>query len=173
MSDDILLYSGGVDSTLLLHEMRPRHTIWVGYGQHQSEIEREHALRHSPALQIVYARMHWVDGESYVPARNALLLSVAANRAVEAGAQRVLIGINADDAASYPDCSPEFVLSFNLMLCVQGITVRVEAPLIVTPKRDVMRRAAALFDLSSCWSCYGLGPKPCGLCVACRLRGAA
>jgi 7-cyano-7-deazaguanine synthase in queuosine biosynthesis len=42
---DLLLYSGGLDSTLLLYTLRPSHCLWIGYGQPDTELE--YAARHA------------------------------------------------------------------------------------------------------------------------------
>src|SRR5690606_24130032 len=52
---------------------------------------------------------------TYVPARNALFLSLALGWAEVLGARDIFIGVNAVDFSGYPDCRPEFVAAFERM----------------------------------------------------------
>ena len=45
---------------------------------------------------------------SYVPFRNAHLLSIATSWAEVIGANRIYIGAVAEDSSGYPDCRPEY-----------------------------------------------------------------
>src|SRR5437763_12247122 len=49
---------------------------------------------------------------SYVPFRNAHLLSIATSWAEVIGASRIYIGAVAEDSSGYPDCRPEFYEAF-------------------------------------------------------------
>src|SRR3954469_22023710 len=49
---------------------------------------------------------------TYVPARNAVLLSLALGYAEVVGAADLFIGVNAIDYSGYPDCRPEFIAEF-------------------------------------------------------------
>src|SRR5436853_7331391 len=49
---------------------------------------------------------------SYVPFRNAHLLSIATSWAEVINAQRLYIGAVAEDSSGYPDCRPEFYSAF-------------------------------------------------------------
>ncbi|UVO53988.1 7-cyano-7-deazaguanine synthase QueC [Sphingomonas sp. SUN039] len=116
---------------------------------------------------------------TYVPARNTIFLSVALGWAEAAGANDLVIGINALDYSGYPDCRPEFITAFEAMARtatkagVEGATLTVHAPLAAMSKADIARAAADLgLDAGATWSCYDPTPagKPCGICDSCRLR---
>ena len=49
---------------------------------------------------------------SYVPFRNANMLSIATSWAEVLGAERIYIGAVAEDSSGYPDCRPEFYAAF-------------------------------------------------------------
>ncbi|HVG38416.1 MAG TPA: 7-cyano-7-deazaguanine synthase, partial [Pyrinomonadaceae bacterium] len=49
---------------------------------------------------------------SYVPFRNAHLLSIAVSWAEVLQARRIYIGAVAEDSSGYPDCRPEFYAAF-------------------------------------------------------------
>ncbi len=121
---------------------------------------------------------------TYVPARNALLLSLALGLAEVIGAFDLFLGVNALDYSGYPDCRPAFLRAFEDLAGVAtkaGATgqgrFRVHAPLLEMSKRQIVLRAKELgVDLSLTHSCYD--PRvdargrtlACGRCDACQLR---
>ncbi len=111
---------------------------------------------------------------TYVPFRNGLMLSAAAAWAQSAGAERIIYGAHADDAAgrAYPDCSPEFVrLMGGAIREGTGGGMILEAPFLNSTKADIVRTGLELgvpYELT--WSCYEGGKHPCGVCGTCRDR---
>jgi 7-cyano-7-deazaguanine synthase len=123
----------------------------------------------------------WKDDQpipaTYVPARNLVLLSIAAAYAETVGAEAVFIGANAIDYSGYPDCRPEFLRAFEetarlgTKCGVSGKPLRIEAPLLHLSKAQIVRLGASLlvpFEMT--WSCYRGGKRPCGNCDSCQLR---
>jgi len=119
---------------------------------------------------------------TYVPARNALFLSLALGWAESLGARDLVVGVNAIDYSGYPDCRPSFLRAFEAMARegtkagIEGSAWRVHAPLVDLPKVEIVRRALAwgvpIERTVSCYDPDGAG-RPCGACDACRLRDAA
>ncbi len=114
---------------------------------------------------------------TYVPARNIIFLSIGASIAESMGAESIFIAANAVDYSGYPDCTPEFIESFQRMLDVgtkvgrAGRGTRVEAPIIKMSKGDIVRTASQLgVPLELTWSCYNGNEKACGRCDSCTLR---
>ena len=116
---------------------------------------------------------------TYVPARNAIFLSVALGWAEAAGARDLFIGINAVDYSGYPDCRPEFIAAFESMARmatkagIEGAALTVRAPLAAMTKGDIVQAAVDLgLEAGATWSCYDPTPdqRPCGVCDSCRLR---
>lgn len=114
---------------------------------------------------------------TYVPSRNIIFLSIAASIAESIGADSVFIAANAVDFSGYPDCTPEFIESFQEMLGTgtkagkDGRPIRIEAPVIRMSKADIVREAVRLrVPLELTWSCYKGGEKACGRCDSCLLR---
>jgi 7-cyano-7-deazaguanine synthase len=111
---------------------------------------------------------------SYVPFRNAHLLSVAASWSEVIGARRVYIGAVAEDSSGYPDCRPEFYEAFQRAIDVgTRPTTRVEirTPVIHMRKAEIIRRGVALgAPLHLTWSCYQSEEFACGRCDSCALR---
>jgi 7-cyano-7-deazaguanine synthase len=119
---------------------------------------------------------------TYVPARNAILLSLALGFAESVGAFDIFIGANAVDYSGYPDCRPEFIAKFaelaNLATAaaVEGRgRFKIHAPLIELSKADIIRKGVALgVDFGLTHSCYDPSPDglACGRCDSCRIRAA-
>ncbi len=114
---------------------------------------------------------------TYVPARNIIFLSIGASIAESMGAEYVFIAANAVDFSGYPDCTPEFIESFQRMLDVgtkagrNGRGIRIEAPIIRMSKGEIVRVASKLgVPLEVTWSCYKGNEKACGRCDSCILR---
>ena len=115
--------------------------------------------------------------DTYVPSRNIVFLSIASSIAEGRGAEAIFIAANSVDFSGYPDCTPEFLSSFQRVLDVgtkagkEGHAVRVEAPVLRMSKGDIVREALRLkVPLQHTWSCYEGGSKACGKCDSCQLR---
>jgi 7-cyano-7-deazaguanine synthase len=118
---------------------------------------------------------------TYVPARNTLLLSLALGWAEVVGAADIFVGVNAVDYSGYPDCRPEFIQEFERLAGVatkagvEGMSFKIQAPLIDMTKADIIRAGTLLgVDYGMTVSCYQAGADgaACGKCDSCRLRAA-
>lgn len=111
---------------------------------------------------------------SYVPFRNAHLLSVAVSWAEVIGASRVYIGAVAEDSSGYPDCRPEFYEAFQRTVDVgtkPSTRVEIRTPVIRMRKSEIIRRGVELSaPLELTWSCYREEERACGRCDSCALR---
>lgn len=114
------------------------------------------------------------DASWIVPNRNAIMLSIAVNLAVQREADTVTIGCNSEDAHDFPDCRKHFIKRFNSMLRSEKIAVEVWAPFIDWPKWKIGGLAQEMgIPLHEIWTCYRGGEKPCGKCPACKKLEAA
>jgi 7-cyano-7-deazaguanine synthase len=134
----VAIFSGGLDSTVLLHELQRQGdeilALSVDYGQrHRRELE--HAKRIAEQLGVRWrladlsAIRPLLAGSSQtsddvpvphghyaaenmkqtvVPNRNMIMLAVAAGWAISEKADRLAYGAHAGDHTIYPDCRPEF-----------------------------------------------------------------
>ena len=115
---------------------------------------------------------------TYVPARNTIFLSFAMAWAEVLGARDIFVGVNAVDYSGYPDCRPEYIAAFEQMANlatragVEGVTLRIRAPLIELSKAGIIRLGHSLgVDYSLTTSCYDPADGvACGHCDACLLR---
>ena len=134
----VLIYSGGLDSTVLLFDLLADGdsvlALSVDYGQ-RHRVELEHARRMAQSLgvewqladlsgithlltgssltsaEIAVPHGHYAEGtmkQTVVPNRNMIMLSVAAGWAIARRADRVAYAAHAGDHTIYPDCRPEF-----------------------------------------------------------------
>ncbi len=115
---------------------------------------------------------------SYVPFRNAHLLSIAVSWAEARGIGNIVIGAVAEDSSGYPDCRPEYYEAFNALVQVGTVRgdVRVHTPLIRMTKAEIVKLGSRLeAPLHLTWSCYSAADEACGVCDSCalRLRGFA
>jgi len=111
---------------------------------------------------------------SYVPFRNAHLLSIATSWAEVIRAQTIYIGAVAEDSSGYPDCRPEFYAAFQQAInegTKPDTAIRNCAPVIAMKKSEMVLRARELgAPLELTWSCYREEKQACGACDSCALR---
>jgi 7-cyano-7-deazaguanine synthase len=111
---------------------------------------------------------------TYVPFRNAILLSMATAWAETLGAPAVYYGAVSADSSGYPDCRPAFVNAFNQLVSQgtkSGPDLVVRAPLVDLTKAQIVSLASQMaLPLELSWSCYTRNDKACGACDSCALR---
>lgn len=111
---------------------------------------------------------------SYVPFRNAHLLSIAVSWAEAIGAERIYIGAVAEDSSGYPDCRPEFFAAFNKAIetgTKPGTKIEIFTPVIDLRKSEIVSLGLMLgAPLDLTWSCYRESVRACGNCDSCALR---
>lgn len=116
---------------------------------------------------------------SYVPFRNANMLSIAVSWAEVIGATAVYVGAVAEDSSGYPDCRPEFYEAFQRVIDTgtkPETRIEIRTPIIHLTKAEIVRKGIELdAPLHLTWSCYRSEDLACGTCDSCalRLRGFA
>jgi 7-cyano-7-deazaguanine synthase len=111
---------------------------------------------------------------SYVPFRNANILSVAVSWSEVIGAEKIFIGAVEEDSSGYPDCRKEFYDAFNAVIGLgtkPGTKIKIVTPVIDLKKSEIVKRGKELnapFALT--WSCYKNEDLACGICDSCALR---
>ncbi|MCH2151834.1 MAG: 7-cyano-7-deazaguanine synthase QueC [Phycisphaerales bacterium] len=205
----VVLLSGGLDSATVLAMAADDgfevHAMSFEYGQrHGHELECASRIAEAAGARHVVARLDpsafrgsaLTDGpevpvdrdleameegipDTYVPARNTIMLSHALGYAEGIGSHDLFIGVNAVDFSGYPDCRPAFIEAFEKLanlatrVGVEGEPMRVHAPLIHLNKAEIITRGLALgVDYGLTSTCYqpGSGGSPCRRCDACLLR---
>ena len=111
---------------------------------------------------------------SYVPFRNANLLSMAVSYAEASCCEAVFIGAHSEDFSGYPDCRPAFFEAFQGMVDVgtkPGTDIELAAPFVEWSKTDIAERGLELgVPYADTWSCYRSDEPACGTCDACAFR---
>ena len=111
---------------------------------------------------------------SYVPFRNANILSIATSWAEVIRATSIYIGAVEEDSSGYPDCRKEFYDAFEK--CISTGTkpdtkIKIITPLIYLSKKEIVLKGSELnAPLDLTWSCYKSNKKPCMECDSCCLR---
>jgi len=111
---------------------------------------------------------------SYVPFRNANLLSMAVSYAEANECSAVFIGAHSEDFSGYPDCRPAFFEAFQTVVSVgtkPDTDIEIVAPFVEWSKTDIAERGLELgvpYDIT--WSCYRSEKPACGTCDACAFR---
>lgn len=207
MSKAVVLLSGGLDSTTTLAQaIADGHEVVAlsfRYGQRHSKeldsaanVAKYYGVRHvivdidlsmfrsaltNKDIEVPENRDESQMGSdipvTYVPARNIIMLSVAAGLCESVDADRIYIGANVIDYSGYPDCRPEFFYAFEKMINVgtkagvEGHPIRIETPILQCSKADIVKLGKKLeAPLHLTWSCYEGGEKACGKCDSCQLR---
>ena len=142
MIDSVLVFSGGMDSTVLLAHLLDRrkrvHALSFDYGSRHNARELACAAEFCRASQVVHriTALPFMDqlftssllksGEpvpdgtymeenmksTVVPFRNGIMLAIAVGYAESVGACEVLMASHSGDHFIYPDCRPEFNEAF-------------------------------------------------------------
>ncbi len=203
MKHALLIYSGGMDSTTMLHEFRQEIALAVNfsYGANHNAQEARCAREQCAALGIELieidlafmgryfnsALLSGADaiptGEydadnmaaTVVPFRNGIMLSIAAGLAESRNLDTVMIANHSGDHHIYPDCRPEFISAIQEAISAgSGGKVRLSAPYTSLNKTEIARHGLRLgVDYSRTYSCYKGTDTPCGECATCREREEA
>lgn len=201
--DSVIVLSGGMDSTTLLHEYKERIALAVSfdYGANHNARELECAAQNCRLLGIEHIIIpldfmgkyfessllsgaeaipegHYEDENmksTVVPFRNGIMLSIACGMAESRHLSKVMIANHGGDHAIYPDCRDSFIEAMSLAM-KNGTYDGIEifAPYTNISKTDIARHgAAAGVDYALTYSCYKGGEKHCGKCGTCVERQEA
>lgn len=169
-SDSVVLFSGGLDSTVLLADEIARghhpYAVSVMYGQRHvveltaarkitDRLQVPHVVVEIPNLRAVLRGSSQTDDvpvpdghyaaenmkATVVPNRNMILLSVALAAAVGADIRRVVYAAHAGDHTIYPDCRPEFVQAMKDAASRCDFNpIALDAPFVFNTKAEIVRR---------------------------------
>lgn len=203
MKDSVIVLSGGLDSTTLLHDYKDRIALAVtfNYGSNHNERECRCARLQCERLGIPhieipldFMKQHFESSllsgaaeipegdyrdenmkSTVVPFRNGIMLSIACGLAESRGLQHVMIANHGGDHAIYPDCRPGFVEAMSEAMREGTYAgVTLLAPYTHITKAAIVRRGVALgVDYKTTYSCYKGGERHCGKCGTCRERREA
>jgi 7-cyano-7-deazaguanine synthase len=111
---------------------------------------------------------------SYVPFRNANILSACVSWAEVLNASAVFIGAVYEDSSGYPDCRLDFFSAFEKMVDLgtkPETKIKIVTPIINSSKAEIVKKGIELdAPLHLTWSCYQSEDDACGVCDSCALR---
>lgn len=183
----ILLLSGGIESTTLLHD---RHgptlaAIFIDYSQRAVRHEALAARRHCDLLGIPMTVLdaHAIGRDINarrparfhvpLPGRNLFILGAGINWALAARATHLYLGVNAEDGERDPSASPGSLA--RLAAVIHEVTgIHIEAPYLSFSKSEIVRLGIGLgVDYARTYSCLRGRKRHCGRCPQCLARRAA
>lgn len=128
-----------------------------------------------PNLEVTKGEAGVEFAHEWVPARNTAMIGIAASYADRYDCGQIYLGLNLEEASSYPDNTTEFYEEFNRVLDVGTIArPRINNPLANLMKPEIVKLAIEIgAPINSSWSCYEGGKLHCGTCGPCRLRRMA
>lgn len=189
----ILLFSGGIDSTLAALMLAENKIKLIGLsinytGRPNAEIEAAKKvskyLPFSEYIEIsinnkyLLTKSEYISTkyEGWIPYRNLLFWSIAANLAVLKDAKIIAAGHHSWDGKTFNDASNNFFKYFSQILKYNGnnnfqFPIEVELPLLTSKERYIDDIAIANKDIvKKTWSCWRDKKKPCMICKACTER---
>ena len=200
----VVLVSGGMDSCVtasIAHQQYDMAFLHLNYGQRTEQRELkafndiadfynvrqrlavniEHLKRiggsslTDPSMEVQKADVHRTEiPTSYVPFRNAHLLSIAVSWGEVLRASKIFIGAVEEDSSGYPDCRKEFYDAFNNVIALgtrPETSLHIETPVIGMKKSEIITKGVQLgAPLRLTWSCYQREDVACGVCDSCALR---
>jgi len=111
----------------------------------------------------------------WVPNRNGVFINIAAAYAESLDADIIVTGFNIEEAATFPDNSPEFIAATNAALSFSTLNkVKLISPTSSLNKSEIVALGMEIdAPLDLLWSCYEGEEKMCGACESCmRLKRA-
>lgn len=196
MKNKVIIYSGGMDSTVLLYKHAEEIALAISfdYGSKHNDMEFSYAKKNTEKLGIKHIRLslpfvneyfksdllksgndipegHYEDvsmKRTVVPFRNGIMLSIAAGIAESIGCNVVLIANHGGDHFIYKDCRDEFIKSMSQSISLgTDAEVTLEAPYTFYTKRDIALEGKEIgVDFALNYSCYNGEETHCGKCVA-------
>ncbi len=166
--DMILLFSGGRDSSVLLHLAKNmgKNVLCLLFDYEQIHVEelnfaknmcsKMDVLFYVQKLNIPIKSNLTDDVKTYegvspfhVPSRNLIFLSIAASIAESMDIPLIWYGANYEDRENqFPDCYQEWVFRLNSLLAINGsMNIRVEAPLLGMSK-EVIRNLQTIYRIN-------------------------
>ncbi len=142
----LVLLSGGIDSAACVEYYVSRgysvSALFIDYGQPNVNQEKAAASAiadhyHIPIRQLKVSGCSVKEG--YVPARNAILLSLAL---LSFGPDSGIVALGIHAGTPYSDCSPEFALLMQQIYDLyEGGRIRIDAPFLQWTKNEIWEHA--------------------------------
>lgn len=174
MKKALIILSGGLDSTVLLHQLLAENyqvqAISFDYGQkHIRELQcaqfqtKKHNIPHK-IIDLSFINQHFQSDllqsggkipeghyeaenmkATVVPNRNMIMLSIAAGVAISEKIPQLFYGAHAGDHAIYPDCRTEFIEKLKDTLAIcDWEPINLQAPFQNLDKTQIVKKGLQL-----------------------------
>lgn len=181
---DLLLLSGGIDSTALAAWMRPKLCITVDYGQKAAKAEIQSAQKICSLLELEHQVVRcdirklgsgdmagkptseYSSNSEFWPFRNQFLVTLGAMAAVSSGLKRVILGtVNTDER--HIDGTSQFRNNLSKVLAIQEGGIELIAPAAELSSYELVSHSGIPLDIIA-WahSCH-VSDLACGSCNGC------
>ena len=187
-NDEVLLLSGGLDSTALAAIRRPKLTLFIDYGQRPALGEGRAAAAVAGSLKLdhlaIEINMAPIGGglladetplsnapsPEWWPYRNQLLCTIGAAVALRQNLPAVVIGSVRGDGDRHIDGTPEFYRRLDSVTSLQEGEVGVIAPALERSTEELVRESGlGMETLGWTLSCHR-SATPCHACPGCNKR---
>jgi 7-cyano-7-deazaguanine synthase len=181
---DLLLLSGGIDSTAIAAWFRPSLCLTIDYGQQASLTEIETSAQICSELGLFHqirkvnishlgsgdmadsSKSSFSVNSEFWPFRNQFLITIGAKVALQHNCDRILIGTVITDRR-HQDGTEVFILTMNKLLALQEGNLKLLAPgAQLTSFELVEKSKVTLGVLGWCHSCHKAN-FACGRCRGC------
>lgn len=176
MSKAIVIFSGGLDSTVCLYKAKQKYgeaeALAFSYGQkHSVELECAKQICEKENVKLTIIDISFLNqlaesallsaetvlGEhfgpelpaAFVPNRNMLFLTLGHTYALKAKADALYIGVCCAETTTYPDARPKFIESVKSTFAIGNGTdyVKIETPIMYASKEEIFKMALDLNKL--------------------------
>lgn len=181
---DLLLLSGGIESSAIAAWLRPSLCLTIDYGQLASQAEITSAAQICKELKLKHlvrkvdttqfgsgdmlnrkASVHSENSEFW-PFRNQLLITLGAMIAMQHDCARILIGTVVTDLR-HKDGTKDFIVAMNKLLIIQEGKLNLSAPGIELTSIELIQKSKiSTGTLGWCHSCH-MSNFACGQCRGC------
>ncbi len=111
---------------------------------------------------------------TYVPFRNANLISIATSYCEAQDGDAIFIGVQSGDHTGYPDCTPQFIAAMQNVISIGTQTdkeIKLVTPFVEKNKTQILKEGMRLsVPYEDTWSCYSENDCACGVCSSCLAR---
>lgn len=178
----LCLFSGGIDSTVLLWDLLRRHSrvvaLSINYdGRPAGEISACRKIASTAGgVELIDVTLSGLacpaDTNGYIPGRNLIFYSIAASVCVENCIRTIAGGQIKTDHVEFSDAGREYIMKIKSVLthdCRPELDILL--PLIDMDKGEVIRMGLSIgAPLELAWSCHSDVSIQCGRCSGCFER---
>lgn len=163
---NILLLSGGMDSTLIYYiEKNIDEYVFFNYGQKQLKQERNAIKKLNVKYKEIKINKLNYTKNGFIQGRNLTFLIELRELYIDKNIV-VFIGSNKDDV--FPDNNTKFMKKVESILNASYIkNIKIITPLSNTTKKTISKSLSQVENVSPYW-CYSGTETPCGICKSCK-----